>query len=403
MKNLLALLMGFALIIINCESPTGNIFPDYPDGQIVGRICDATEYYPIANAKVFLGRSLYMPGLFNELIDTTSSDEYGYYSFSGITAGTYYIFVIDSSTLKISKILEAGTIENDSSQVTRDIYLYSYSTGGSVTGTVISENGGIFDSLTVNLNQLSNGQYINFSSKTFYGQNDFEISGMPTGNYILFIRAMDSTQEFTGYSDYFFHSGESIITDLDEINLSPAGIIAYKPVIYIYPEAKTTFSVTLNFFKGTKLLESVPDYGNGWNVTVEPDGSIDEQYPYLFYDAYLPSYPDFDRGYCIATKSIETELSSILGIYGLNSTEISDFIEYWQPLLTKSPYYLVCPLTDKGVAEYVDLNIMPEPASRLRIWLFFKGVRQATSLPQTTIAPFVRKRTTVIEWGGAIL
>ncbi|MDD5765924.1 MAG: carboxypeptidase-like regulatory domain-containing protein [Candidatus Marinimicrobia bacterium] len=403
MKNIFSLLMGFALIIMSCESPTGNLPPDYPEGQIVGRVTDATNDLPITNVKVFLGRSLYMPGLFNELIDTTSTDEFGYYSFSGITAGTYYIYAIDSSTLSVSQILKAGIIENDSSQVKKNFYMHSYSTGGTVSATVTSENGSLFDSLTVYLLLLSNGKYSTISSKTFYSRNDFELYNVATGNYLVFISATDSTQEYTGYSEYFFHSGELTGILLDDINLSPAGLVAWKPVIYIYPEEKTTFSVQLNFSNGTKLLESVPAYCDGWNVTVDTDGRINEQYPYLFYDAYLPSTPDLDRGYCIATNSLATDLTTILSAYGLTAAEINDLVEYWQAYLTEYPYYLVYPITDQSIDKYVSLAVKPEPKSQFRIWLFFKGTPQATSIPQPTITRFVRKRTTVVEWGGAIM
>lgn len=45
-----------------------------------------------------------------------------------------------------------------------------------------------------------------------------------------------------------------------------------KPVIYLYPREETSVRVTLNWKK--KLLTSIPEYGNGWNVIAKPDGKI---------------------------------------------------------------------------------------------------------------------------------
>jgi hypothetical protein len=36
------------------------------------------------------------------------------------------------------------------------------------------------------------------------------------------------------------------------------------------------------------VVQSEPEYSDGWQVTVEPDGTIDGRYGYLFYEAEVP-------------------------------------------------------------------------------------------------------------------
>ena len=47
---------------------------------------------------------------------------------------------------------------------------------------------------------------------------------------------------------------------------------AAKPVIYLYPERTTDISVALDWEK--RSLTSIPNYGNGWQVTATPQGNI---------------------------------------------------------------------------------------------------------------------------------
>lgn len=47
-----------------------------------------------------------------------------------------------------------------------------------------------------------------------------------------------------------------------------------KPVIYLYPTEPTDISVNIDFPDGGKFTCTYPDYGNGWNVTAYPDGTV---------------------------------------------------------------------------------------------------------------------------------
>ena len=53
---------------------------------------------------------------------------------------------------------------------------------------------------------------------------------------------------------------------------------AYKPNIYIYPTETINLKVQIDFPNGGKILESIPHYNNYWNISVTPEGKIDNTY-----------------------------------------------------------------------------------------------------------------------------
>ncbi len=62
-------------------------------------------------------------------------------------------------------------------------------------------------------------------------------------------------------------------------------IMVLKPNIYIYPENETQLMVELDFPLGGNVVTSIPQYENGWNVTIDTNGLIDNSYSYLFYES----------------------------------------------------------------------------------------------------------------------
>ncbi|MBR4283221.1 MAG: hypothetical protein IKT48_00730, partial [Anaerotignum sp.] len=79
-------------------------------------------------------------------------------------------------------------------------------------------------------------------------------------------------------------------------------IAARKPVIYLYPEETTDISVELEYDGG--LTVTYPDYGNGWNVTAEPDGTLTNhadgrEYSYLFWEGEGYGEMDFSEGFVV--------------------------------------------------------------------------------------------------------
>lgn len=175
---------------------------------------------------------------------------------------------------------------------------------------------------------------------------------------------------------------------------------AAKPVIYLYPEKTENISVSLDWKK--KLLTSIPEYGNGWNVTAEPDGTLTQntkKYPYLFWEDII-SYPKPTRGFVVKQENLRTFLDEKLSLLGLNEKEISDFTEYWIPNMKDKPYYRISFLGNREMQKSAPITITPTPESIQRIFMDFEGLDAPISIPEQVLTPFVRTGFSVIEWGG---
>ncbi len=95
----------------------------------------------------------------------------------------------------------------------------------------------------------------------------------------------------TGIFLIYLHTGcDSLPTPPNPPNCEDTSeIIAHKPNIYIYPTSSTSLAVNIQFPVGGNIIESIPEYGNGWNVSVEPNGTINNEFGYLFYECSIPN------------------------------------------------------------------------------------------------------------------
>ncbi|MCX7021697.1 MAG: carboxypeptidase-like regulatory domain-containing protein [bacterium] len=195
-----------------------------------------------------------------------------------------------------------------------------------------------------------------------------------------------------------------------------------KPNIYLYPPQTTDVTVRLEMADGCALTRSDPTYGDGWNVTVEPDGYLSDsrgyivgevegkevifdapRYGYLFYEADAPDVWQRGRGWIITRDVLGDFFTSILGEYGFADREVDDFLEYWTPRLTESSFYAVYPQTDE-IDAVVELRVEPEPDSVLRLFFLIEPLDETTAtadwyLPEPVIPKFERQGFTVVEWG----
>ena len=55
-------------------------------------------------------------------------------------------------------------------------------------------------------------------------------------------------------------------------------MVVRKPNIYLYPENGQELTIRLIFPSGGNVIESVPEYGTGWDIYVDPSGLIDNQF-----------------------------------------------------------------------------------------------------------------------------
>ena len=154
----------------------------------------------------------------------------------------------------------------------------------------------------------------------------------------------------------------------------------------------------LGFPVGGEVVLSDPPYEHGWDVTVDPDGTIDGEHPYLFYEARLPYRVQREYGWLLAADQLESGLAKVLERYGFVEREISDFLDFWLPLMTDAPYYGIHPM---AADELVTLRISPTPDRLRRLWLFMEP-RDApvTFAPPRLPAPLPRDGFTAVEWGA---
>jgi hypothetical protein len=178
-----------------------------------------------------------------------------------------------------------------------------------------------------------------------------------------------------------------------------------KPVIYLYPETTTDVEVTLNPEGGFTYTE--PVYNNGWEVTAKPNGQLVEKtsgktYPYLFWEGRGGLYKSPEKGFVVAQNDVHAFLVKSLGELGLNQKESADFIEFWEPRMTGSPYYFVSFYGTKVMDELAPLTVTPKPDTVIRILMDFSPLLAPIKVEPIKLQSIPRNGFTVVEWGGVL-
>ncbi|MCE1164762.1 MAG: hypothetical protein LWX07_05085 [Bacteroidetes bacterium] len=174
--------------------------------------------------------------------------------------------------------------------------------------------------------------------------------------------------------------------------------VVKKPAVYLYPESNMNVSVKV--FVNGHLTVTEPEYGNGWNVNVTPEGIIDGKYDYLFYEAALNKTELPDEGWVVEYSRIEKWFDETLPALGLNKKETEQFKDYWLKDLKKANYYEIRLLGNEFLENNMRLDITPAPQTILRLNFHFKPAAVKTELKAPEIKKVERKGFTVIEWGG---
>lgn len=174
-----------------------------------------------------------------------------------------------------------------------------------------------------------------------------------------------------------------------------------KPVIYLYPTEKTEVSVTLDY-AGT-LTCTYPAYQNGWTVTAQPDGTLNDTsgqtYNYLFWEGTDNTKYDFSKGFCVAGSDTAAFLEKALAQLGLNRREANEFIVYWLPRMQENPYNLIAFQTD-AYTQAAKLTVDPTPDTLLRVFMAWKPLDHEQTISAQTLTAPERTGFTVVEWGG---
>jgi len=177
--------------------------------------------------------------------------------------------------------------------------------------------------------------------------------------------------------------------------------VAYKPVIYLYPEEETEVSVKL--LLDGKLTCTYPAYHDGWNVTAAPDGTLTDAkgqtYNYLYWEGETEARWDMSEGFCVKGEDTAAFLEESLEKLGLTRREANEFIVYWLPLMEQNPYNVISFQAER-YTNAAQLNIAPAPDTVIRVFMAWYAAENYVNLnPQELTAP-ERTGFTVVEWGG---
>lgn len=175
-----------------------------------------------------------------------------------------------------------------------------------------------------------------------------------------------------------------------------------KPVIYLYPEEPTEVTVKLDY--DGELTTTYPAYGDGWQVTAAPNGTLTDgggqEYNYLYWEGVTQREFDLSRGFVVRGEDTAEFLEDALEKLGLDRREANEFIVYWLPRMEGNAWNLIA---FQGVA-YTDgavLSVEPTPETVLRVFMVWKALEAPVELPPQELTAPERKGFTLVEWGGA--
>jgi hypothetical protein len=179
------------------------------------------------------------------------------------------------------------------------------------------------------------------------------------------------------------------------------GTLLAKPVLYLYPEAETEVTVTLDCGGGPTC--SYPAYGDGWTVTAAPDGTLTDEagqtYSYLYWEGLSLADFDFSEGFCVPGEDTAVFLETALSALGLTRREANECIVYWLPLMEANAYNLIA-FQGAAYTNQARLTVTPEPDSVLRVFFAWQALDAPVEVPAQELRPFDRTGFTVVEWGG---
>ncbi|MCL5970834.1 MAG: hypothetical protein M1450_05040 [Patescibacteria group bacterium] len=179
--------------------------------------------------------------------------------------------------------------------------------------------------------------------------------------------------------------------------------VAYagKPAIYLYPQKTSNINVVINPLGS--LIKTDDLYNSslhGWSVTAQPDGTINNKYQYLYYEA-LMSFNRPKTGFVVSYNDLFNFTNDYIKKLGLNNKESEEFINYWQKILKPSPFYFVSHLNLATINKFYPLSIFPKPDSLLRVEIYFEPLTEKIPAHAPIFETQVQRNGfTAVEWGA---
>ena len=175
--------------------------------------------------------------------------------------------------------------------------------------------------------------------------------------------------------------------------------VAYKPMIYLYPEEDTEVIVKLG--NSRYLTTTYPKYNSYWKVLAKPNGDLYDENGRYYYGLYWEGnnhYVGVEKdGFVIRGEDTRIFLEEKLAILGLTQREANEFIVYWLPKL-----YIRFE-TIEEINSYMPLSINPIPDTVIRVLMNYKALDKKIDVIEQKLIPQERKGFTVVEWGGSVI
>jgi hypothetical protein len=189
------------------------------------------------------------------------------------------------------------------------------------------------------------------------------------------------------------------ITEPAEEDTTGGHVVVRKPNIYIYPQQEVNIKINLKFPNGGSIVESIPEYGNGWNVKVKPNGFINDQYDYLFYEADIPDLLQIEYGWKVNGAKLDSFFSSNLQSLNFSLKEIKDFTDYWIPLLDENKEYAIYPQYNNNLLELIQIETSITPGNIIRVWYLIEEYNDIMVFGVPVVPSFERTGFVILEWG----
>jgi len=182
--------------------------------------------------------------------------------------------------------------------------------------------------------------------------------------------------------------------------------VAWKPIIYLYPES--TMDVSVKLGKPNNLITTYPKYKDSWEIIAYPDGKlINKDNSRELYGLYWEGSNHIatmkDDGFVVKGEDTITFLEEKLSILGLTEREADEFIIFWLPQLEKNNYNYIRFETKEEIESYMPLDIKPQPDTVIRVIMNYKPLDNKINIKEQILSTPIRNGFTVVEWGGSII
>ena len=180
--------------------------------------------------------------------------------------------------------------------------------------------------------------------------------------------------------------------------------IAYKPIIYLYPNEEMKLSVKL--VNSENITCSYPKYVNNWNVFAKPNGDLlDLNTGRSLYSLYYESknvvkFDVKEDGFIVKGEDAAKFLEEKLAILGLNEREAEEFIIYWLPKLESNKYNYIRFATKEEINENMPLEFSLKPDTVIRVLMTYKGLEKPMDVQEQQLVTPSRTGFVAVEWGG---